>query len=192
MEEKIKTLGTLFSNHFSVSLDAVRLRSGATTERLKVHYPEAAAIMPFHDDRSIVMVRQWRYAIGRETLEIPAGKTDPGEPVENCARRELLEETGCRAKSLIPIFRYFPAIGYSDEAIRIFAASGLESSGERLDTHEIAKVEIIGLDEIDDLIVKGVIQDGKTVIGISLFRAKVKRGEIPEDFFDFPSPSIST
>lgn len=183
MEEKIRTLSQLFANHFSVQLDAVRLRTGKITERIKINHPEAAAIVPFVDDRHILMVRQWRYAIGRETLEIPAGKVDPGEDVEVCARRELTEETGYTLQQLLPIFRYYPAIGYSNEEIQIYAASGLRRITQEVDTDEISRVERINLDEIHDLIVRGIIQDGKTVIGISLFRAMQERRQIPEDFF---------
>lgn len=183
MEEKIRTLGTLSASHFSAHLDSVRLRTGRLTERIKIEHPEAAAVVPFLDPKHILMVRQWRYAIERETLEIPAGKVDPGEAIEDCARRELREETGYEAGSLFPVFSYYPAIGYSNEVIRIFACSGLERISDAEDIDEISKVEVIEVEKIHDLIVRGVIRDGKTVIGISLFRARRERGEIPENFF---------
>ncbi len=183
MEEKIRTLGVLAANHFNAHLDAVRLRTGKVTERIKIDHPEAAAVVPFLDEKRILMVRQWRYAIERETLEIPAGKADPGEGLEECARREMVEETGYRPRKLVPVFAYYPAIGYSNEVIRIYAASGLVSLHDRQDEDEISRVEVIGLDRVLDLILDGTIQDGKTVIGISLFREKQRRGEIPEDFF---------
>jgi ADP-ribose pyrophosphatase len=182
VEEKIKTLGTLAADHFSVSLDTVRLPTGRITHRILVDHPEAAAVVPFLDADRILMVRQWRYALARETLEIPAGKVDSGEDATQCATRELLEETGYRAARLSPLFRYYPAIGYSNEVIRIFAAAGLVQQADHLDEDEISGVEVIGLDEIHNLIADGLIQDGKTVIGISLFRAKRERGEIPGDF----------
>lgn len=183
MEEKIKTLSRLYANHFSADLDAVRLRTGRVTERIRVDHPEAAAVVAFPDADHILMVRQWRYAIGRETLEIPAGKADPGEDLHDCARRELQEETGYRARQLVPLFRYFPAIGYSNEVIEIFAASNLEKQSQKLDEDEISRVEPIAVEHVYDLISQGIIQDGKTVIGISLFRARWERGEIPGDFF---------
>lgn len=183
MEEKLRTLGTLFAKHFSVQLDTVRLRTGKTTERIKIDHPEAAAVVPFLDEEHILMVRQWRYAIGRETLEIPAGKVDPGEAVERCALRELREETGHEAERLLHLFSYYPAIGYSNETIRIYAASGLRSLAAEHDIDEISRVEIVALSRVQDFILQGVIGDGKTVIGISLFFAKQQRGEIPPDFF---------
>jgi ADP-ribose pyrophosphatase len=183
MEETIRTLGVLNAKHFSVRLDTVRLRTGKITERIKMEHPEAAAIVPFLDRKRILMVRQWRYAVGCETLEIPAGKVDPGEKVDVCAARELIEETGYRAQNLIEIFNYYPAIGYSDEVIRIFAAAGLDRISEHQDEDEISRVEVVELDQVHDMIIKGEIRDGKTVIGISLFRAKMESGEIPEIFF---------
>lgn len=183
VEETIRTLGVLNAKHFSARLDTVRLRTGQITERIKVAHPEAAAIVAFADRDRILMVRQWRYAIGCETLEIPAGKVDPGEKVETCAGRELLEETGYRAQNLMEIFNYYPAIGYSDEVIRIFAASGLDRISEHEDQEEISRVEVIEVSKVEDMIIKGQIRDGKTVIGISLFRARMNNGEIPENFF---------
>ena len=183
MEERIRTLGSIHANHFSAHLDVVRLRTGRLTERIKIDHPEAAAIVPFLDSTRILMVRQWRYAIGRETLEIPAGKADPGEDLGVCARRELHEETGYHPERLVQLFSYFPAIGYSNEVIRIYAAAQLRKLSTEQDEDEISQVEIIDLKQIYDLIAQGIIQDGKTVIGLSLFKAKLDRGEIPEDFF---------
>jgi ADP-ribose pyrophosphatase len=183
MEEHVKTLGILHAAHFSARLDTVRLRTGRATERIKVDHPEAAAVVPFLDSEHILMVRQWRYAIERETLEIPAGKVDPGEDVQVCAGRELEEETGYHAGRLLQLFSYFPAIGYSNEVIRIYAASGLTRLEARLDEDEISKVEVLPVQRVYDLIFDGVIRDGKTVIGLSLFKALQARGGLPADFF---------
>ena len=106
MEETIRTLGILKARHFSARLDTVRLRTGRETERIKIDHPEAAAILAFPDRDHILMVRQWRYAIGGETLEIPAGKVDPGESAEVCAagnsrRKPDKGHRGCSKSSAI-------------------------------------------------------------------------------------------
>lgn len=183
MEETVRILGILQARHFSARLDSVRLRNGKLTERIKVDHPEAAAIIAFLDPEHILMVRQWRYALGAETIEVPAGKVDTGEDIGVCAGRELFEETGYRAGKLVEIFSYYPAIGYSDEVIRIFAASGLERVSEREDIDEISRVEVVEFSKVNDMIMQGAIRDGKTVIGLSLFRSRMERGEIPGDFF---------
>ncbi|MGV8075337.1 MAG: NUDIX hydrolase [Syntrophobacteraceae bacterium] len=183
MEERIRTFSVLYAKHFSAQLDTVRMQTGKTKERIKIDHPQAAAVIPFIDSNHIIMVRQWRYAIGRETLEIPAGKVDPGEEFEDCALRELQEETGFHAENLFSLYEYYPAIGYSNEFIRIYAASGLKPVSQELDTDEIAKVEIIEFDHIYDLISRGTIRDGKTVMGISLFWAEKERGGLPDGFF---------
>ncbi len=183
MEETVRTLGILKARHFSARLDSVRLQTGKITERIKIDHPEAAAILAFTDRQHVLMVRQWRYAVGCETLEIPAGKVDPGEKVDICAGRELFEETGYKALNMLEIFSYYPAIGYANEVIRIFAASGLERLSEREDLDEISRVEVIKFDQVYDMIMKGTIRDGKTVIGVSLFRNRMEKGEIPDTFF---------
>ncbi len=184
MEERLTTYASLYAKHFSAHLDGVRLRTGRITERIRIDHPEAAAMVPFIDENRIVMVRQYRYAVDRETLEIPAGKVDPGETPEQCARRELLEETGYSPTRLHQVFSYYPAIGYSNERILIYAASGLRAEASTVDEDEISKVEVVAWDQIFNLITRGIIQDGKTVIGICLIDEYRKRGRLPADFFD--------
>lgn len=181
MEERLRTLASIHAHHFSAHLDAVRLRTGRVTERIRMEHPEAAAILAFTDRActKVLMVRQWRYAIGRETLEIPAGKLDPGESPEDGARRELLEETGYRPTVLVPIFRYHPAIGYSDEAIIIFAAWGLEPGHTGRDEDEISHVEVLSVDDVMEGVYRGDITDGKTVIALCLYQSLRERGALP-------------
>ena len=101
MEKKIQTLASLSTHSFSAHLDEVLLRNGKVGKRIRVDHPEAAAIIPFISDNEIIMVRQFRYALGKETLEIPAGKMDPGEKPEECARRFRHSGAGL----LDPLFR---------------------------------------------------------------------------------------
>ncbi len=185
MEERVRTLASIHANHFSAHLDAVRLRTGRVTERIRMEHPEAAAVLAFVDPEltQVLMVRQWRYAIGRETLEIPAGKLDPGESAEEGARRELLEETGYAASILTPIFRYHPAIGYSNEAIVIFAAWDLKREKAGRDEEEISRVEIHPVDRLWEAVHCGEITDGKTVIALSLFQSLRERGTLAHAFF---------
>lgn len=168
MEKKIQTIGTLNTASFSVHLDEVLLRDGKPGKRIKMDHPEAAAIIPFVADDEILMVRQFRYALGRETLEIPAGKLDPGERLEACVKRELLEETGYEAGKIAFIVTFAPAIGYSNELIHIYSGHQLRKTQEDIDEREISSVERLGLREIQGMIEKGLIIDGKTLLGLCL------------------------
>jgi len=178
MEEKIATLGMLMVPHFSVSLDEVRLKTGKVSRRLRIDHPKAVAIVPVMEDRQIVMVRQFRYAVGKETLEVPAGKVDKGESVESAVRRELMEETGYQAGKLIRLLSYCPAIAYSNEVIEIFAVTNLDKAGQPLDIDEISSVEIKPLSELIDMISSGEIVDGKTIISLLIIEKWFQSGKL--------------
>jgi ADP-ribose pyrophosphatase len=167
-EKKIQTIATLKAASFSVHLDDVLLRDGKATRRIRIAHPEAAAVLPFVSEGEILMVRQYRYALGRETLEIPAGKLDPGETPEQCAARELLEETGYGAESLGRVYTFAPALGYSNELIHIFSAYGLKKVKTEIDEAEISAVERLGVDRVLSLIREGRILDAKTLIGLAM------------------------
>lgn len=168
MEKKLHTLGLLNTRHFTAYLDEVELRTGRTSWRLKIDHPEAVAVVPFVDSEHIIMVRQWRYAVNAETLEIPAGKVDPGETIESAIQRELMEETGYQAGKIKPLISYFPAIAYSNEIIHIVSAEELSISGNRLDEDEISGIEVVSLKRATRMVKDGLIQDGKTILGILL------------------------
>jgi ADP-ribose pyrophosphatase len=168
MEKRIQTIASLSARSFSAHLDEVRLDNGEVRKRIRMQHPEAAAVIPFVSDEEIIMVRQFRYALGRETLEIPAGKVDPGESLEECAKRELLEETGYEAGLITFVYTYAPAIGYSNELIHIFSAHQLIKSPMKRDDGEIISVERLAMERIKSLIRQGRILDGKTLIGLSI------------------------
>ena len=177
MEKKIQTIATLRAASFSVHLDDVVLRDGKATRRIRIEHPEAAAILAFTSEEEILMVRQHRYALGRETLEIPAGKLDPGEKPEGCARRELLEETGYQAESFERVYTYAPALGYSNELIHIFRAHHLVRVSAGIDEEEISSVECLPLEEVQGLIREGRILDGKTLIALAVSGLLVPAGK---------------
>jgi ADP-ribose pyrophosphatase len=173
MEKKIITLASLRTPSFSASLDEVLLRDGGKGRRMRIDHPEAAAVVPFVADDEILMVRQHRYALGKETLEIPAGKLDPGETPEACVRRELLEETGYVAGEVTFLYTYAPAIGYSNELIHIYSARTLRKTRKKVDEREISSVKIYSLKRLRKMIKRGALVDGKTLLG--LFFAGIER-----------------
>ncbi|MHA1993643.1 MAG: NUDIX hydrolase [Candidatus Hodarchaeales archaeon] len=170
-EERIRTVSTVHAKSFSVNLDEVKLSSGRITERIRVIHPDASAIIPILDDGRILLVKQYRYSIREETLEIPAGKIDKGETAEECAKRELTEETGYTAAKLEFLLTYVPAIGYSNEKLHFFKGTDLRKHPNfNPSSDEISKLEYLTLKEINQKIHSGEIQDGKTILATALLK----------------------
>ncbi|MCU0594745.1 MAG: NUDIX hydrolase [Desulfobacterota bacterium] len=170
MEKKIRTIASLSTRSFSAYLDEVLLQNNQMGQRMRIDHPQASAIVPFASERVILMVRQYRYALGQETLEIPAGKVDPGESPEQCVQRELMEETGYEAKSIERVCTYAPAIGYSNELIHIYSGRQLRKVNALIDEREISSVEEVRVEKLKSMIREGVLLDGKTLLGLSLLK----------------------
>lgn len=169
METRIRTLGALHAKSFSVDLDEVETDSGGATRRLVIRHPSAVSVIPFISPDEALVVAQYRYAQGRETLEFPAGKIDPGEDPETAAARELAEETGYKAGSLKKLLAFGPAVGYSTEIIHIFTAHDLSPLDTAPDDHEITRVETMKLSRLKELILAGGIIDGTTIVSLAVY-----------------------
>ena len=146
-----------------VRRDVVRLPDGSETVRELVRHPGAAVMLALHEDRRVVLERQFRYPHGRDFIELPAGKLEPGEPHLETARRELLEETGYVASAWRRLGVIHPSIGYSDEVIEMFLATGLEKRSARLDEGEFLEVLEVSFDEAIAMVRDGRITDAKSV-----------------------------
>lgn len=138
-----------------------------------IHHDGAAAIVPVTDEGKLLMVRQYRNALDRETLEIPAGKLDtPDEPKIECARRELEEETGFRCENLEYLMTLNTTVAFCDEAIDVFVARDLIPSHQHLDDDEVIYVEEWELADLQRLIYSGTMTDSKTVAAIMAYAQK--------------------
>lgn len=154
----------LLKGHFlHVVRDTVRLPDGASATREYVLHPGAVAVVPLLDDGRIVLERQYRHATGKVHIEIPAGKLDAGEGALVCGQRELLEETGYVAREWAYAFTMYPTVAYSDEAIAIWFARGLEHRGAQLDHGEFLEVITATPEEFLEWCRDGRIQDSKTL-----------------------------
>jgi len=125
--------------------------------------PGAAVALPITDDGKVVMVRNWRWSVDRELLELPAGTMEPLEEPEQCACRELEEETGFVAGTLRPLCRFYTSPGITTEIMHAFVATELSKHEQRLSVDEKIKVEIMSLEQIDHAMRTGQIMDGKTL-----------------------------
>jgi ADP-ribose pyrophosphatase len=158
---------TLLEGGFlEVRRDEVALPDGTLATREYIQHPGAVAVVPILDDGRIVLVRQFRYPISRTIVEFPAGKRDPGESTLDCARRELAEETGYRAREWAYACEIHNAAAYSTESIWIWFARGLVPGPQRLDAGEFVEVATLGEAELDALAAGSGLPDVKTRIGL--------------------------
>ena len=118
------------------------------------------------------MVRQWRNALDRYTLEIPAGALENGESGLNCVSRELEEETGYRSENIEWLVSTNSWPAFTDELVEVFVARDLMVSKQKFDEEESIELEEYTLDELKDMIFKGEIRDSKTVVGILAYAVK--------------------
>ncbi len=150
---------------FNVERMNVRLPSGKPSVRDVVRHPGAAAIVALTETGKIALVRQYRASLDRVTVEIPAGKLDPGEDPLVCAKRELKEETGFVAGRIAYLTTIATSCGFSDELIHIYLATQLEFEGANPDDDEFLNVDLVPVHELVDAVLDGKIEDAKTVVG---------------------------
>ncbi|MEK6535978.1 MAG: NUDIX hydrolase [Actinomycetota bacterium] len=147
-------------------LDQVELPDGHRTIREVMEHPGAAVIVPVDGDGTVHLVRQYRDAIGRQLLEVPAGKLDPGEDPADCARRELREELGLTAGKLTRLTAFYSSPGFCDEILHVFLAEELTHGEEDSDHEEFIEPEQRPLDPLSKLLPE--LRDGKSIIGVML------------------------
>lgn len=160
---------------FNVNRVDVRLPNGTMSQRDIVRHPGAVGIVALTDSGKICLVRQWRATLDRATLEIPAGKLEPGEDPLVCAKRELKEETGMTAGNIAFLTTLAPSIGCSDELIHLYMATDLSCGDAHPDADEFVKAELIDLDTCINLVLDGRIEDAKTVVGALICDAISRR-----------------
>ncbi len=150
---------------FNVNRLRVSLPNGKEALRDVVRHPGAVAIVALTDDGRICLVRQYRTSLARVTVEIPAGKLDPGEDPLTCAERELREETGMEADQMAFLTTIATSDGFTDELIHIYMATGLHFVESSPDADEFINVDLVPLAELIDAVLDGRIEDCKTVTG---------------------------
>ena len=152
-----------------VHRDTVRLPDGNTATREHIYHPGAVAILPVLDSGDIVMERQYRYPLGRDFIELPAGKMEPGEAPLATAKRELREETGYSATHWEFMASIHVAIAYSNERIDLYLARGLTLGENGLDDEEFLEILTVPPEQAFQWLREGRISDSKTMVGLLMY-----------------------
>jgi len=161
---------------FTLVREKVALENGVTVDLDIIRHPGAAAMVPLTENNTLLMIRQYRHAMGGFIWEIPAGTLDPDETPLECANRELVEETGYSADTWHKLGEITPVPGYSDERIHIFCAMDLSPAIQHLDRDEILKVHEVPFHEAVRMIERGEIGDAKTISGLFMARLWMNHG----------------
>ncbi len=158
---------TVFHGHLlHVKRDQVLLPNGAEAGREYIVHPGAVLVVPVLDDGRLIFERQYRYPLRRAFLELPAGKIDSDEDPLTTGKRELLEETGYSALNWHYLTTLHPCIGYSNERILIYLATGLQEGQHNRDHDEMLEVLSLSLQEALLKMRQGEITDGKTMVAL--------------------------
>ena len=167
LKEKTKSSKIVFQGELlDVRKDSVALPNGETGTREWINHPGAVCCVPLLPDGNIALIRQYRYALKKEMIELPAGKLNEGEDPKKCARRELEEEIGYMVNKLTFLINIHPAIGFANEKIWLFLAEDLLRTQSSPDNDEFLELIPTRLEDALDLIWSGKITDVKTIIGL--------------------------
>ncbi len=170
-EKKIREKLSYKGRFFGVMVDDVLVSNGTQEERIWVDFPQVCVIAPFVDPQTVILVRQYRYAIRRLTYEFPAGKVERNESVKDSAKRELEEETGYTSPIEL-LFNFIPSPHYSNEILWICLARNLKKINHHSDSGgEIREVKIMPLSLTFEMIENGSIIDGKTISTLLYLKA---------------------
>lgn len=160
---------------FSVVVESITTRKGGTMEAEIVRHPGSVVLIPMTERGEIVLVRQYRHAIGRDAWELPAGTLKPNEEPEKAAGRECHEEIGLVPSRLDMLGTFYPTPGYCDEAMNFYKATGLREprDGETAeqDEDEDIQTQAFTIEQMRSMIRNGEIVDLKTVAGLALLQA---------------------
>lgn len=181
MSEDVKRMGRELAYQgtvLKVYKDHMKFSNRNTEDWDFIHHDGAAAVIPVMDDGKILMVKQYRNALERDTLEIPAGKLDdPDEEGIVCASRELKEETGYSSDDLEWLLTIRTTVAFCDERIEVFVARNLIPGEQHLDEDEFVDVKAYKLEELKGMIFEGKIQDSKTMAAILAYESKYLHGQ---------------
>lgn len=179
LEKTIKREVLFEGKVIDLHIEEVELPNGHTSRRELIKHPGAVAILALTDENKIVMVQQYRKALDKVIVEIPAGKLEKGEAPEVTAKRELEEETGYDCETLTPLISFYTSPGFADELVHLFIAKNLKKieNPASLDEDEFVDVLEVSLDEALELLREKKIYDAKTAYAVQYLQLQQAIGE---------------
>ena len=178
MEERTLESTQIYEGRIvGLRVDRVVLPGGRETTREVVEHPDCVAIVAIDAEDNVILVRQFRHAVARELLEIPAGNIEPGEEPLQGALRELEEETGYIAGRMERLGGFYSSPGYSTEFLHLFLATELEPSPSRAQEDEIIEVVPIPLKQVRSLITSGELRDAKSIAGFFVLFQRLEKNK---------------
>ena len=179
-EEKTLSTERIFEGKVvNLRVDRVTVQQGESFREI-VEHGGGSVIAAVKDDGRMIMVKQYRKAAQRIVLEVPAGKIDPGETPLAAAVRELKEETGYTARNIVPLTKMYPSVGYSQEQLYLYLATGLTAGETDFDENEAIEIEEYPVDQLYQMVMEGQIEDGKSQVAILMTKARFSEGQLPE------------
>lgn len=160
----------LRASRFRVTRETQLLAGGGARTREIVRHPGSAVILPLVDDDHVCLIRNYRIAVQQTLIELPAGTLEPQQSPLECAQKELQEETGYRAATWQELLAFYPAPGILDERMHLFVARGLTCGSPAREPGEEIESLVLSWEEALRLVREGQIVDGKTVLGLLLYR----------------------
>ncbi|ARK29487.1 NUDIX hydrolase [Halalkalibacter krulwichiae] len=172
IEKTIKTTDVFKGRVIDLQVEEVELPNGKTSTREVIKHPGAVAVIPVTREGKLVLVRQYRKALNKVIVEIPAGKLEQGENPLDCAKRELEEETGYNTNQLHFLLSFYTSPGFADEIIYLYLAEELGEGTSQTDEDEFLDVLEVTLDEAEKMIKQEIIHDAKTVYAVQYLKMK--------------------
>lgn len=165
-QEKMLSSRVVHNGHLKLKVDTVQLPDGRTSTREIVEHPEVVTVVAVDVEDNVLLVRQFRYALGKELLEIPAGGIDGDETPEEAVRREMQEETGYLPKKIVRLGGFYSAPGFTNEYLHLFLATDLTPSRLSAEDTEGIRLERLPVAKIPELVVSGRLEDAKSLAGL--------------------------
>jgi len=173
-EKRISSEPIYSGRVINLRVDKIAMEDGRVATREVIEHHGAVGIVPVMDDGRVILVRQFRYAVGEDLLEIPAGTLHPGEEPAACAARELVEETNHQATRIEKILFTYLAPGYSNEGMHYYLATGLQPCEGQQDEDEHVEIEIVTMADALGMIENGNVRDAKSVAGLLVARERLE------------------